>query len=332
MKRFALIGHPVAGSLSPRLFSAAYDGRFAYDLVDRELFADAWQVFLDSYEGINVTAPYKMDAFSSVDELSESALETGAVNLVVRRKADSRPGGGAQAVPRKSETPFDASSGGCAPDILVGYNTDVDGVVESVKECGIPVSDALVVGTGGAARAAVVAARRLGCRVTVSGRSLEKAAALVRSLALTASAAVSPSPVSDRSLASAAALAAGASAVNVVPLDQIAALSPDLIIYTLPGSAPVPPGLPTAGAVVLEAEYKTPALALALALVSPTLASPQALVSPNPACQGSNDPALSSARCKAYISGRRWLLHQAVAGYRLFTGLEPSIDAMSAAL
>lgn len=343
MKRFALIGHPVAGSLSPRLFSAAYDGRFAYDLVDRELFADAWQVFLDSYEGINVTAPYKMDAFSSVDELSESALETGAVNLVVRRKADSRPGGGAQAVPRKSETPFAASSGGCAPDILVGYNTDVDGVVESVKECGIPVSDALVVGTGGAARAAVVAARRLGCRVTVSGRSLEKAAALVRSLALTASAAVSPSPaasaagihsspVSDRSLVSAAALAAGAAAVNVVPLDQIAALSPDLIIYTLPGSAPVPPGLPTAGAVVLEAEYKTPALALALALVSPTLASPPALVSPNPACQDSNDPALSSARCKAYISGRRWLLHQAVAGYRLFTGLEPSIDAMTAAL
>lgn len=339
MKRFALIGHPVAGSLSPRLFSAAYDGRFAYDLVDRELFADAWQVFLDSYEGINVTAPYKMDAFSSVDELSESALETGAVNLVVRRKADSRPGGGAQAVPRKSETPFAASSGGCAPDILVGYNTDVDGVVESVKECGIPVSDALVVGTGGAARAAVVAARRLGCRVTVSGRSFEKAAALVRSLALTASAAVSPSPaasaagihsspVSDRSLASAAALAAGAAAVNVVPLDQIAALSPDIIIYTLPGSAPVPPGLPTAGAVVLEAEYKAPALAL----VSPTLASPPALVSPNPACQGSNDPALSSARCKAYISGRRWLLHQAVAGYRLFTGLEPSIDAMSAAL
>lgn len=357
MKRFALIGHPVAGSLSPRLFSAAYDGRFAYDLVDRELFADAWQVFLDSYEGINVTAPYKMDAFSSVDELSESALETGAVNLVVRRKADSRPGGGAQAVPRKSETPFAASSGGCAPDILVGYNTDVDGVVESVKECGIPVSDALVVGTGGAARAAVVAARRLGCRVTVSGRSLEKAAALVRSLvltasavvspppaasaagihsspvsdrslALTASAAVSPSPVSDRSLASAAALAAEAAAVNVVPLDQTAALSPDLIIYTLPGSAPVPPGLPTAGAVVLEAEYKAPALAL----VSPTLASHPALVSPNPACQGSNDPALSSARCKAYISGRRWLLHQAVAGYRLFTGLEPSIDAMSAAL
>lgn len=310
MKRFALIGHPVAGSLSPRLFSAAYDGRFAYDLVDRELFADAWQVFLDSYEGINVTAPYKMDAFSSVDELSESALETGAVNLVVRRKADSRPGGGAQAVPRKSETPFAASSGGCAPDILVGYNTDVDGVVESVKECGIPVSDALVVGTGGAARAAVVAARRLGCRVTVSGRSFEKAAALVRSLA------------------SAAALAAGAAAVNVVPLDQIAALSPDLIIYTLPGSAPVPPGLPTAGAVVLEAEYKAPALAL----VSPTLASPPALVSPNPACQVSNDPALSSARCKAYISGRRWLLHQAVAGYRIFTGLEPSIDAMSAAL
>jgi len=238
VKRFALIGHPVAGSLSPRLFSAAYDGRFAYDLVDRESFADAWQVFLDCYDGINVTAPYKLDAFSKVDVLSGSALETGAVNLVVR-----------------SDKGF------------VGYNTDVDGVVESVKECGIPVSEALVVGTGGAARAAVVAARRLGCRVTVTGRSLEKAAAL---------------------------------GCDIVPIGDVASLSPDLILYTLPGSAPVPPGLPTAGAVVLEAEYKAPALA--------------------------------SARCRAYISGRRWLLHQAVAGYRLFTGLEPSLAAMSAAL
>ena len=40
--KFALIGHPVAGSLSPRLFAAAYDGRYPYDLIDRECFEDAW--------------------------------------------------------------------------------------------------------------------------------------------------------------------------------------------------------------------------------------------------------------------------------------------------
>ena len=66
MKRFALIGHPVAGSLSPRLFTAAYEGRYPYDLIDAP-FDEAWARFLADYHGINVTAPYKQDAFRAVD-------------------------------------------------------------------------------------------------------------------------------------------------------------------------------------------------------------------------------------------------------------------------
>ena len=69
MKKFALIGHPVAGSLSPVLIKAAYQGRYTYDLVDRESFADAWEVFVHQYDGINVTAPFKQDAFAKVDFL-----------------------------------------------------------------------------------------------------------------------------------------------------------------------------------------------------------------------------------------------------------------------
>ena len=144
--KFALIGHPVAGSLSPRLFAAAYDGAHSYDLLDFESFEDAWNAFVEGYDGINVTAPFKQDAFARVDELSPQARATGAVNLVVR---------GAHG--------------------FVGYNTDVDGVTMALQ--GLPLAEAMVVGTGGAARAAVYAAQQLGCRVTVTGRSLEKAAA-----------------------------------------------------------------------------------------------------------------------------------------------------------
>ena len=151
MKRFALIGHPVAASQSPRLFTAAYDGRYPYDLVDEERFEDAWQRFLAGYEGINVTAPFKRDAFNRVDLLSERARRSGAVNLVVR-----------------------------TPEGLKGYNTDVAGVTEALRECGLPVSDALVIGTGGAARAAAVGAQELGCRVSLAGRSPEKGEALAR--------------------------------------------------------------------------------------------------------------------------------------------------------
>ena len=236
MKRFALIGHPVAGSLSPCLFAAAYQGRYPYDLLDYPRFEDAWKAFLSGYDGINVTAPFKQDAYASVDVLSPNALETGAVNLVVR-----------------------------SGEGLKGYNTDVDGILGAVRECGFPVSRALVVGTGGAARAAVAAARQLGCSVTVAGRSLEKARAL------------------------------GCPAVS---LDQVHTLTPDLVLYTLPGSAPVPEGLPLDGAVVLEAEYKA--------------------------------SMLSSKPCRAYLSGLRWLLWQAVAGYSLFTGEQPDVERMAA--
>ena len=234
--KFALIGHPVAGSLSPRLFAAAYDGRYPYDLVDREQFEDAWKVFMAEYDGINVTAPFKQDAYAKVDVLSEEAGRIGAVNLVVKRA-----------------------------DKLYGYNTDVDGIALAVKECGLPVTDALVVGTGGAARAAIVAAQKLGCRVRVAGRSGEKAAALAAHFGC-----------------------------QTAPWEGLEALRPDVIIYTLPGGAPVPSGLNFAAAVVLEAEYKK--------------------------------PSLSGLSCKAYIPGQRWLLWQAAAGYELFTGEKPNME------
>jgi shikimate 5-dehydrogenase len=58
--------------------------------------------------------------------------------------------------------------------------------------------------------------------------------------------------------------------------------------------------LPFAGAIVLEAEYRI--------------------------------PQISARDCRLYVSGRRWMLGQAVAGYRLFTGEEPNVQEMLRAL
>jgi len=245
MKRFALIGNPVAGSLSPRLFQAAYGGRYRYDLIEESSFEAAWERFWAGYDGINVTAPFKQDAFARVNRLTPEAQLTGAVNLVVRSGAET-----------------------------VGYNTDVDGVMGALRETGLPVSDALVVGAGGAARAAVTAALQLGCRVWVANRTRSKAEALASALGCLA-----------------------------IPLEEISLLAPDLVIYTVPGSASVIPGLTgdlLRQAVVLEAEYKHPVLA--------------------------------GIPCRAYAGGRRWLLWQAVAGYGLFTGEEPDVKAMAAVI
>ncbi len=284
MKRFGIIGNPVAGSMSPVLFGAAYEGRYPYDLIDRPTFQEAWQAFLDGYDGVNVTAPYKQDACAAVDWLSEGARLSGAVNLVVRRDG-----------------------------LLRGYNTDIAGVEEALRESGHAFAEALcesghafaealVVGTGGAARAAIVAALRLGCAVTVIGRSPEKVAALAarfacQGMVLQADAPLEASPDVSQGPGTPAVADEKADAPLGVPGPSY---RPSLVIYTLPGSAPVPAGLPLEEAVVLEAEYKRPRLV--------------------------------SAPCKAYISGRRWLLWQAVAGYSLFTGEEPSLEKILRAL
>ena len=243
--KFALIGHPVAGSLSPRLFEAAYGGRYPYDLIDEAAFDAAWERFLAGYDGINVTAPFKQDAFARVRRLTPDALATGAVNLVVRNEEET-----------------------------VGYNTDVEGVLGAVRETGLAVSDALIAGAGGAARAAAVAALRLGCRVCITNRTFSKADELAYSLGCEA-----------------------------IPLADAGSRTPDLVVYTIPGSTPAIPGLGDnlfRNAVVLEAEYKHPVLA--------------------------------DIPCRAYAGGRRWLLWQAVAGYALFTGEEPDAEKMSAVL
>ena len=82
MKRFGLIGNPVAGSLSPRLFEAAYGGRFSYDLIEGAVFDASWRRFLDEYDGINITAPFKQYAFRAVDRLSDSARLCGAESYI----------------------------------------------------------------------------------------------------------------------------------------------------------------------------------------------------------------------------------------------------------
>jgi shikimate 5-dehydrogenase len=235
MKRFGLIGNPVAGSLSPLLFAAAYGGRYPYDLLEGAEFGASWQRFLDGYDGINITAPFKLDAFRSVDVLTDGARLCGAVNLAVK-----------------------------TPEGIAGYNTDVNGVEMAVEETGLNVSEALVVGCGGAGRAAAVAAMRMGCKVTLANRTAERATALASDLGCA-----------------------------WVPVEMLGDLSPDLVVYTVPGPMD---GLPDfSGAVVLEANYRTPCL---------------------------------EGRGRAYVSGRRWLLYQAVAGYSIFTGETPDTAAM----
>ncbi len=156
MNKFGVIGHPIGHSASPELFARAYAGRWPYDLIEGSDFNLSWQKFLSDYKAINITAPFKEDAFRKVlkcgvlgggksADTSEEAIRTiGAINIAVKED-DGK---------------------------VHGYNSDYLGVLELLRERGFgPDSTVVVAGFGGAGKAAAAAARALGCDVIVCNRT-----------------------------------------------------------------------------------------------------------------------------------------------------------------
>lgn len=147
MEKFGLIGHPIAHSASPALFAKAYGGRWQYDLIDEEVFGIAWKRFLDGYQAINITAPFKEDAFREVlacGVMDAEVREIGAINIAVKE----------------------------ADGIIHGYNSDYLGVLKVLRDRGFgPDSTVVVAGFGGAGKAAAAAAKALGCDVVICNRT-----------------------------------------------------------------------------------------------------------------------------------------------------------------
>jgi shikimate dehydrogenase len=155
-----VLGSPIAHSLSPQLHLAAYRALgldWSYDriecdeaglpeLVERCRRDRAWA-------GLSLTMPLKEAALQVADERDRSAEQLGVANTLVF--ADGR---------------------------ATAYNTDVGGLVAALAELGVtsaPV-DAVVLGGGGTARAAMAALAELGAhQVAVAVRRPEAAAPLM---------------------------------------------------------------------------------------------------------------------------------------------------------
>ena len=159
-----LIGHPVAHSRSPAMQQAAFDAlgiSARYELWDT--LPDDLPARVDSLRqpgalGANVTIPYKSAVLPLLDTVDEHARRIGAVNTIVCQKLTE----GVR---------------------LVGYNTDREGVGRVLKHfdpganCHRAV---LILGSGGAALAAVAGALYDYGRVWVAARRPEGAADMLR--------------------------------------------------------------------------------------------------------------------------------------------------------
>lgn len=164
MDRYAVIGHPIAHSKSPQIH-AAFARQTAQELSYEAILAplDGFVATVRAFRatggrGMNVTVPFKLEAFTLADRHTPRARAAGAVNTLA----------------------FDA-------DGILGDNTDGAGLVRDLAVnlgCALQGRRVLLLGAGGAARGAILPLLdERPAVLAIANRTLTKAEELVRAFA-----------------------------------------------------------------------------------------------------------------------------------------------------
>ena len=153
MAKYGLIGYPLKHSFSPSFFAEKFKKEkidASYQLFPLENIKELPELLeqVPNLKGLNVTIPYKESVIPFLDELSPEASEVGAVNTIKISKALNRTW-------------------------LTGYNTDVFGFQKSIVAfLGTHHQiKALILGTGGAAKAVARALKKLQIEYKTVSRS-----------------------------------------------------------------------------------------------------------------------------------------------------------------
>lgn len=153
MRLFSVAGSPILHSKSPLLFNKLFkacsiDARYTRIGPEspEELFFLAEHL---SLEGLNITSPFKESVFPFMEEWDDGARKTGSVNTVILKEGKKK-----------------------------GFNTDPDGVSLALINRSLEVTSkkCLVLGAGGAGKAAALALQNRGADVVILNRTVEKAA------------------------------------------------------------------------------------------------------------------------------------------------------------
>lgn len=158
-KIFAVTGNPVLHSKSPLLFNRSFQGnkeKAVYTRILVKSASEAISLFKDiDLSGMNVTSPFKQTIMQKLDKTDPATAAIGAVNTVVKE-------------------------GG----LLKGFNTDHVGVTSSLKGLGLRLQGChcLVLGAGGAGRAAAYGLIQEGADVFLANRTYDKAVQATKTL------------------------------------------------------------------------------------------------------------------------------------------------------
>ena len=216
-KLCAVLLHPATHTRSPAMHNAAFAEHgldalyFACDVAPRALAGALEGARALGFTQLAISLPHKQAVLPLLDEVSETARAIGAVNTVTR-----------------------------VGEQFIGANTDWLGLVRALeRETQLAGARAVVLGAGGAARAAVFGLRERGAHVVVLNRSVEKAQVLARELG----------------------------AEHAGALGELGALEYDLLVNATSagladGAAPVPASALRANTVVFDAVYEPAETAL----------------------------------------------------------------------
>lgn len=156
---FSIVGNPVMHSKSPEMHNKAFK-KIGLNAIYTRIGATSAKEALETakeigVKGLNVTAPFKEDFLELVDEIDETAAKIGAINTVL-----------------------------ISEEKIIGFNTDSQGVLKALKENGVKLEgkQVVVIGAGGAAKAAVYALTEEQAKVTIVNREIdfEKAGKLAK--------------------------------------------------------------------------------------------------------------------------------------------------------
>ncbi|MBR2348624.1 MAG: shikimate dehydrogenase [Candidatus Methanomethylophilaceae archaeon] len=166
-----ILGNPLSKSASPRMQNAALraSGINGMYLPFESENLEQVEEMIRGYDirGVNVTIPHKQEIMDHVDAVDKAASAIGAVNTIVNENGR-----------------------------LEGRNTDVIGIETALDRAGFEAEDkrALILGSGGAAKACAYHLSRKDCDITITGRNRETGEEVAKDFGATYRAPSSVSP------------------------------------------------------------------------------------------------------------------------------------------
>ena len=160
MKKYLVIGNPIAHSLSPKLHNHWIKENNIDAIYEKKQFNESdiggliSEVKNEKIHGVNVTVPFKKIVIPFLDELTPIANEAQSVNTIYKEK-----------------------------NKVVGHNTDVDGFILALKHINYEVKNkkVFILGAGGVAPSIILALKKMKVgKIVLSNRTKKKAEELTK--------------------------------------------------------------------------------------------------------------------------------------------------------